>query len=116
MNVEFRGLASDERHRDAVLIEGMVDGRPVHFRFTRDAVRSVSPSVTDGRDLLERLTSQADVFAAVVARKLRDAGGDTPDEITVTEADVLSAASGLTGDNRWSDDGGRARPWVNEYA
>lgn len=116
MNVEFRGLASDERHRDAVAIEAAVDGRAVHLRFTRDAVRSVAPAISDGRDLLLRLTSHADLFATVIVRKIRAGGGAIPRELTITEADMLSAAHGVSGEPRWADDGGRDKSVVNEYA
>ena len=116
MKVEFRGAARDDRHGGSLLIEGAVDGRPVRLRFTRDAIRSVAPSVADGRDLPARLAGHEDEFAAVVLRKLRAAGGELPEELTITEADILSAADGVSGEIRWSDDGGWPEPAENRYA
>jgi hypothetical protein len=92
MNIEFHGPPTDDLHREAVLIDGAVDGRPVRFRFTRDAVRSVAPSAADGRDLIARLASRLPVFAAVIDRKLSAAEGDRQAELTITEADILADA------------------------
>ena len=116
MNVEFRGAARDDRHGGAILVEGAVDGRPIHLVFTRDAIRTVAPSVADGRDLLARLISQREVFAAVVVRKLRAAGEEVSGELTITEADMLSAADGVSGEIRWPDGTGRAGRRENEFA
>lgn len=126
MKVEFRSPPRTEFHGEAVLVDGTADGRPVRFRFARDAIRSVAPSAADGRDLTARLTSHAGRFAAVAARKLEAAGGAAILELTVTEADVLAADEceeakieepAITGPAaeaapgagmRWSDDGGWA--------
>ncbi|HEX6983793.1 MAG TPA: hypothetical protein VF170_00385 [Planctomycetaceae bacterium] len=96
MNIEFRGTPSLDLLREDVLIEGAVDGRPVRFRFTWDAVRAVAPTVADGRDLPARLAGHAALFAAVVRRKLTASWGEAPAELTVTEGDVLSAGGGKT--------------------
>lgn len=92
MNIDFYGPPTDDLHRESVLIDGAVDGRPVRFRFTRNAVRSVAPSAADGRDLVARLASHLTVFAAAVDRKLSAAENDRQAELTITEADILADA------------------------
>lgn len=88
MTVEFIAEPEDDRHEEAVLWEASVDGQRVRCRFTRDAVRSVMPLASDAGDLRARVASHRDIFAGLVAKKLKASSGEPPEELTITEADV----------------------------
>lgn len=88
MKVEFVAEPEEDRHRQAVLWEAVVDGHRVRCRFTLNAVRSVMPLASDARDLRVRVASHRDVFAGLVAKKLAETSGDPPAELTIIEADI----------------------------
>ena len=88
MNIAFVGEPEDDRHEEVILWVAIVDGRRVQCRFTLNAIRSVMPRASDGRDLRVRVASHPDVFASLVASKLNGVPGDLPAELIITEADI----------------------------
>jgi hypothetical protein len=88
MQIEFTAEPEEDRHQQAIVWEAVIDGQRTRCRFTLDAVRSVMPLAEDKSDLLARVASHRDIFAALVARKLMEIAGDRPTELTITEADI----------------------------
>lgn len=88
MQIEFTAEPEEDRHQQAIVWEAIIDGQRIRCRFTLDAIRSVMPLAEDESDLRARVASHRDIFAALVAGKLREIEGDLPTELIITEADI----------------------------